>query len=413
MKVRQVVLRLASIYLLSLMFVFPGAPVSMSAEPPKEVLVGNLHPLTGPIAPIGTHISRAIKLAVEEINASGGIKSLGGAKIKLIDADTEGKPDLAMQECEKLIREGVTAIIGAYQSAATFTSTAVAEKYKVPYIVPVSVADEITERGFKYVFRNNGKSDWISRDTIDYITYLNKLTGRKSNKLALIYEDTIYGQSTAKAARKYAADAKIDIVADLPYPANAPDLTQVVMKLKQAKPNFVMGAGYVQDAILILNTVKDLRVDLDAFIGIGAGYSNPQILQIGKAAEYMICLDVLHGDLKIKGLKEADDRFLKKYNSQMDGSCASSYAAVYILKDALERAGFTDREKLRNALAATNLGIGEHGNIISAPIKYDKNGQIDFHFMFKQVINGKYVSVYPPDLAPKAAIFPVPKWKDR
>ncbi len=413
MKATKLFLKSASICFLSLMLLFLGTLPSMSAESQKEVLVGNLHPLTGAIAPIGIHISKGIKLAVEEINAGGGIKSLGGAKLKLIDADTEGKPDLAMQECEKLIREGVTAIIGAYQSAATFTSTAVAEKYKVPYIVPVSVADEITERGFKYVFRNNGKSDWISRDTIDYITYLNKLTGRKSNKLALIYEDTIYGQSTAKAARKYAADAKIDIVADLPYPANAPDLTQVVMKLKQAKPNFVMGAGYVQDAILILNTVKDLRVDLDAFIGIGAGYSNPQILQIGKAAEYMICLDVLHGDLKIKGLKEADDRFLKKYNSQMDGSCASSYAAVYILKDALERAGFTDREKLRNALAATNLGIGEHGNIISAPIKYDKNGQIDFHFMFKQVINGKYVSVYPPDLAPKAAIFPVPKWKDR
>ncbi len=413
MKVRQVVLRLASIYLLSLMFVFPGAPVSMSAEPPKEVLVGNLHPLTGPIAPIGTHISRAIKLAVEEINASGGIKSLGGAKIKLIDADTEGKPDLAMQECEKLIREGVTAIIGAFQSATTFTSTAVAEKYKVPYIVPVSVADEITERGFKYVFRNNGKGDWNARDTIDYIVYLNKLTGSKNNKLALIYEDTIYGQTTAKAARKYAADAKIAIVANLPYPANAPDLTPVLMKLKQAKPNFVIGLSYVQDAILILNGVKDLRIDLDAFIGTGSGYSNPQILQIGKAAEYMICLDALNGDLKIKGLKEADERFFKKYNTHMDGASSLSYVGVYILKDALERAGSADREKLRNALAATNLAIGEKGNISSAPIKYDKNGQIDWHNMFKQIINGQFVSVYPPDLAPQKAVFPVPKWKDR
>ncbi len=388
-------------------------PLLVCGQSVKEVLIGNLHPLTGPVSPIGIHDSRAIKMAVEEINASGGIKSLGGAKFKIIDGDTEGKPDIGMQECEKMIREGVVAIIGAYQSSVTFTSTAIAEKYKVPYIVPVSVADEITERGFKYVFRNQGTATWISRDTIDYILYLNKLTGTKRNKLALIYEDTIYGQTTAKAARKYAADAKIDIVADLPYPANAPDLTQVIMKIKQARPNFVMGIGYIQDAMLILNTVKDLRVDLDAFIGVGAGYSIPQILQTGKAGEYMIALDSLHGDLRIKGLKEADERFFKKYNVLFDGGAAQCYTAVYILKDALERAGTTDREKLRDALAATDIPIGERGNISTVRIKFDKNGQIVFQYMFKQVINEKFVSVYPPDLAPQKAVFPAPKWKDR
>jgi branched-chain amino acid transport system substrate-binding protein len=186
------------------------------------------------------------------------------------------------------------------------------------------------------------------------------------------------------------------------------------MKVKQAKPNFVMGISYVQDAMLILNTMKDLKVDVDAFIGIGSGYSNPQILQLGKAAEYMIVLDSLNGDLKIKGLKEASEKFSKLYKGEnMDGSAGQSYAAVYILKDAIERAGTTDREKIRNALAASNLAVGEKGNITTARAKFDEKGQVDFHYMFKQVFNGKFESVYPADLAPRAAVFPVPKWQDR
>jgi branched-chain amino acid transport system substrate-binding protein len=353
-------------------------------------------------------------MAVDEINATGGIKSLGGAKLKVIDADTEGKPETAMQECEKLTRQGVAAILGAYQSAATFTSTAIAEKHKVPYIIPIGVADEITERGFKYVFRPHGTASGISRDSIAYIVYLNQLTGKHYHRVAHLFEDTIFGQSTAKALRKYAAEANIEIVADLPYPANSPDLTQTIMKVKQARPNFIIGTSYVQDAMLILNTVKDLNVDVEAFLGIGSGYSNPQILQLGKAAEYMIVLDSLNGDLKIKGLKEASTKFAQLYKGEaMDGSAGQSYAAVYILKDALERAGSTDREKIRNALAASNLAVGEKGNITTARIKFDEKGQVDFHYMFKQVLNGKFVSVYPPDLAPRAAVFPVPKWKDR
>ena len=387
---------------------------SWSVAASSEVLIGNLHPLTGPMAPIGLQNSRGLKMAVDEINASGGIKALGGAKLKVVDADTEGKPEIAMQECEKLSGEGVVAIIGAYHSASTLTSSAVAERNKVPYVIPIAVADEITERGFKYVFRPHGTASGISRDVVAYINYLSKLSGKQYNKIAHLFEDTVYGQSTAKALRKYAAEGGVEIVADLPYPANAPDLTQTIMKVKQAKPNFVIGTSYVQDAMLILNTMKDLKVDVEAFLGVGSGYSNPQILQLGKTAEYIIVLDSSNGDLKIKGLKEACTKFAELYKGAvMDGSAAQAYAAVYILKDALERAGSTDRQKLRDALATSNLEVGEKGNVMTARSKFDEKGQIDYHYMFKQILDGKFVSVYPPDLAAQAAVFPVPKWKDR
>jgi len=379
----------------------------------KEVLIGNLHPLSGPIAPIGLQNSWGIKMAVEEINASGGIKSLGGAKFTVIDADTEGKPEVGMSECEKLIRKGVVAIIGAYQSSVTYTTTAVTEKNKVPYLVPIAVADDITERGFKYTFRSHGNASGISRDCIKFIQYLNKITGKNYDKLAILYEDTIYGQSTAKAARKYAEEAKIKIVADLPYPHNAADLTATITKLKYAEPNYVIAPSYVNDAILILKTIRSLQVDVEGFLGIGSGFSNPQILQLGDTAAYVFCLDSLHGDMRIKGLQEAAAKFLKKYNVEMDGSAGESYASVYILKDALERAGTTDREKLRDALAATDIGVGEKGNITTSRIKFNEKGQIEFNYMFKQILDKDYRSVYPADLAARKPVFPVPKWKDR
>jgi len=143
-----------------------------------DVVIGNILPLSGPVAPIGK-VGREIReMAVEEINAAGGIKSMGGAKLKMIYADSRGDPKVAMTEAERLItKDKVVCITGAYQSAVTYPSTEVAERYKVPYLVPVSVRDAITERGFKYTFRVAAKASWYARDQINFIKALGERTG--------------------------------------------------------------------------------------------------------------------------------------------------------------------------------------------------------------------------------------------
>jgi branched-chain amino acid transport system substrate-binding protein len=380
----------------------------------KEVLIGNLHPLSGPLASIGFQNTWGMKMAAEEINESGGIKSLGGAKFTVIDGDTEGKPDVGMSECEKLIRRGVVAIIGAYQSSVTYSSTAIAEKNKVPYLVPIAVADDITERGFKYTFRPESTASMFARDCINFTQFLNKIAGKNYDKLAFLYEDTIYGQSTVKAARKYAEEAKMKIVADLPYPSNAADLTATITKLKYSEPNFVIAASYVNDAILILKTMRSLQVDVEGFIGAGAGYTSPQIVPLGDTVAYLFGLDIVHKDMRFKGLRELADKFLKKYNVEIDGQATQSYTCVYILKNALERAGTTDRQKLRDALAATDIGLGEKGNITTSRIRFNEKGQLEeFENIFKQILDKDFRSVYPPALAARKPVFPIPKWKDR
>jgi branched-chain amino acid transport system substrate-binding protein len=414
MKKRELMMFVGAGCLLAIPFIGLMLGTPASAAEVKEIFVGNLHPLSGPVAPDGIQNTRGIKMAVEEINASGGIKSLGGAKLTVIDADTEGKPEVGMGECENLIRKGVIAIIGALQSSVTYSTTAVAEKNKVPYLVPIAVADDITNRGFKYTFRAQNTASGLARDCFNITQFLNKCAGKNYDKVAFLYEDTIYGQSTIKGIRKYAEAAKAKIVGDLPYPHSAADLTATITKLKYAAPNFVIAPSYVNDAILILKTMRNLQVDVEGFIGAGSGYTNPRILELGDTAAYVFTVDSFNRDLRIKGAQEFADKFFKKFSVEVDGAAAQCYTNVYMLKDALERAGTLDREKLRDALAATNIEVGEKGNMLTCQIKFDQKGQIvKFEHMFKQILDKDYRSIYPPELSARKPVFPVPKWKDR
>jgi branched-chain amino acid transport system substrate-binding protein len=160
----------------------------------EDIKVGILLPLSGPVAPIGQNNRRGHVLAIDEINAAGGIKSLGGAKLIMIDGDTQGNPKTGIQETEKLATQGVAAILGAYQSNVTFPSTQIAEKSGVPYIDPVAIADSITEgRNFKYTFKVAPKASWYARDQLKFIKWVGETSGKPVKRIILMYEDTLFG----------------------------------------------------------------------------------------------------------------------------------------------------------------------------------------------------------------------------
>ncbi|NIS62813.1 MAG: ABC transporter substrate-binding protein, partial [Proteobacteria bacterium] len=314
-----------------------------------DVVIGNILPLSGPVAPIGK-VGREIReMAVEEINDAGGIKSMGGAKLKMIYADSRGDPKVAMTEAERLItKDKVVCITGAYQSAVTYPSTEVAERYKVPYLVPVSVRDAITERGFKYTFRVAAKASWYARDQISFIKALGERTGLMPKKLAFVYENTDWGTSTAEGWRPLAKEAGFEVVLDEPYPANAPDLTPVVLKIKRAKPDFILFVSYIADATLLMNTIAEHEVDVMGMISSGGGHSDPKFIpNTGKNSLYHFDACEWEADLNRPGLKETNAKFKERYGYNISPEAANVYASMYVLKDALERAGSADPEKLR------------------------------------------------------------------
>jgi branched-chain amino acid transport system substrate-binding protein len=381
----------------------------------EEVKFGIVEPLTGPLAPIGLSDRRGYELAVDEINAAGGIKSLGGAKLRVMIGDSEGKPETGMTEAEKHIQRGAVAIMGAFQSSVVFATTQIAERYKTPYIIAIGVAEEITQRGFKYTFRTIAPNSWHIRDMFKYMGEIQKKRGVKVNTIGLLYEDTLMGQSCAVFWKKFAQDGGYSVVADLSYPHATPDVTGVILKLKTANPDAVLQISYISDAILITKTKKDVDFNAQAIIAMGGGHQDDNYINsVGKLAEYVSLSEAWENGLKVPGLREADERFQKKYGAEMNMGGAYSYTSVYILKDALERAASVDRDKLREGLTKTNLKPGEKGNILPNSIIYDATGQNkEAKTVISQIQNGKRYPIWPSELAIREPIWPMPKWKDR
>lgn len=397
-----------------------GAAVTFSGFPrfahsAEEVKFGVVEPLTGPLAPLGLSDRRGYEQAVDEINAAGGIKSLGGAKLSMMLGDSEGKPEVGMAETEKQIQKGAVAIFGAFQSAVVFATTQVAEKFKTPFIVGIGVAEAITQRGFKYTFRPIATDAWHIRDEYEYLGYIQKKKGIKIKNVGIYYEDTLWGQSSAKAWKKLAAEKGYSIVADLPYPHATSDMTGVISKLKAANPDVALTVAYISDAILATRTMKDLDFNPQAIIGMGGGHQdNAYIQTLGKLGEYVSVCENWENDLKIPGVKEANENYLKRNGVEMDCVASMCYTCVYVLKDALERAASTDREKIREALTKTNLKPGEKGNIQPCAIIFGEDGQNkDARTVIAQIQNGKRRSIFPEEYAASKPIWPMRKWKDR
>ncbi len=404
-----------------------GSILGMGAiSPPavaEEVAIGNILPLSGPVAPIGK-VGREIReMAVEEINAAGGIQSMGGATLKMIYADSRGDPKVAMTEAERLItRDKVVCITGAYQSAVTYPSTEVAERYKIPYLVPVSVRDAITERGFKYTFRVAAKASWYARDQINFIKAMEERTGLMPKKLAFVYENTDWGTSTAEGWRPLAQEAGFEVVLDEPYPANAPDLTPVVLKIKRAKPDFILFVSYIADATLLMNTIAEHEVDVMGIISSGGGHSDPQFIpNTGKNSLYHFDAVEWEADLNRPGLKETNKKFKERYGYNISPEAANVYASMYVLKDALERAGSSDPEKLREALAKTNYTQGQGMIVPYEKISFDGSGQNPqaqlVVVQIRQLSDGSIerCTIYPWAVgrAGFEPIYPIPTWKWR
>jgi len=403
--------------LFALMF---GLTYAGPAGAADEVVIGNILPLSGSAAPIGMVGRQVRELAVEEINGSGGIQSLGGAKIKMVYADSRGDPKIAISEAERLINvDNVSVITGAYQSAVSFPSTEVAERYKVPYVVPVSVKDAITERGFKYVFRLAAKASWYARDQVRFLEAMSKI--EPIQKVALVYENTDWGQSTAEGWRPLLEKAGMEVVLDEPYPATTPDITPVVIKIKRAKPDAILFVSYAADAILLMNTLAEMKVDVKAMVGSGGGHADPTFMEnAGKNCLYFFDAVEWAADLPRPGLKELNEKFKAKYGTFLSPEAANVYAAMYVIKGALEKSASTDPVKIAEALRTTNLTGGTGFIVAYDKVTFDEQGQNPQAGLIVQqilMVDGQLdrVTVWPPYSAREGfkPVYPIPKWSER
>lgn len=372
MKVGNFLTRVTMVLLLAVFMVAAGG-VAQAAD---AVKIGNIIPLSGPSASVGQQGKNARELAVEQINAAGGIKSLGGAKLELVYADSESKPEKGVAEAERMINtEKVNVLTGCWNSAVTLPVTAVAERYGVPFIVPVSVNDKITERGFKNVFRIAAKDSWWTRDQFQFLKDMTDEFGEKVETVAFVYENGDWGKGMAAGWKELAKKYNYKVVLDEAYPSTATDLSPVVNKIKRANPDVLFLVSNAADAILLTNTLAEYRVKPKAIIASGGGHADPSFLQAaGKNGLFIFDIVEWETDINKPGVKEINAKYKEKYGSNLTGEAVDAYVAMYMLADALERAGSLDPAKIRDALAATEYK-GEGLIVGYESVKFDESGQ--------------------------------------
>ena len=397
---------------LGIVAILSQVPV-FDADAAETIKVGILLPLSGSVAPIGINNRRGHELAIEEVNANGGIKALDGAKLEIVDGDTQGKPEIGITELQKLERQGVVAIMGAYQSGVTFPVTQVSEKLGVPFIDPVAIADSITSRGFKYLFKVSPQASWYARDQIRFVKESSEKVGKPVKSVVLLHEDTLFGQSTGDGQVAAAGEYGIEVLDRIAYPKDSADMTPTMARIKQLDPDALLLVSYLSDAVLITKTMKELGIDVP-IVGTSAGHIDPAYIStLGSDADYTFTVGEWAPDVKKKGVTEIAKRFKDKFGIDMNGHAAETYMSTYVLVDALERAGSTDRKALRDALAETNL-CGDQNILPYDCVRFDETGQSpEAQLIIMQIIDGEHKTVWPFEAASAELQWPVPSWSER
>ncbi len=393
----------------------------------KVIKIGAVYPLTGNIASTGLDCRRGVDLAVDIINGkydldlplakSAGLPNLGGAKLEIVYADTKGDPKNGMSEAERLIaQEKVVAMIGAYQSSVTKTASQATERLKIPYVCSDSSSPTLTERGYKYFFRVSPHDAIFAHDQLVFLKDLEKKTGKKIQTVALLYENTEFGSNAGKYLKKYAQEFGYKVVADVSYSANATDVTSEVGTLVKSKPDVLMHASYITDAILFTKTFKEMGFAPKGILTM-AGYIEPGYLPAVKAdGNYIIIRSTFALDLAKKKplVAKVNQLFKKKYGIDMSENAARSFMAPFVLADAINRAKTTESEAVVKALLATNI-TGKQVIYPWKGIKFDPASHQNIYAQgtLVQIQNQDYVTVWPFASAAKEVVWPFPAWKGR
>ena len=362
-------------------------------------------PLTGTNAKFGEIEKRSYEIALEEINAKGGVK---GKKIVLVFEDSQGKPEVARSIAEKLIDvKKQPVIFGEYSSSCSKAIAAVAEERKTPYLVVTGATDDITQQNYKYVFRLNPTNAYYASGLMSFFKEVVKPTS-----IAILYESSDFGTSGAEDMVKQAEKFPMKVLAKEQYEKGAIDFKPILSKVKSEKPDVIYMVSYVMDASLLIRQIKELRIDAKLYAGGAAGFAIPEFIQSAKeAAEYVVTATLWSPQVVYPGAKEFAEKYKKLFEDYPSYHGAEAYSALYIIKDVLTRAKSWTPSDVRAAMKATSMTTA------FGPIRFeDKEGYTNQNFMdtlVLQVINGQFETIWPQKYATKKYVYPIPRWRDR
>jgi branched-chain amino acid transport system substrate-binding protein len=404
-----------------------GVAPGQSLAQEKIIKIGTIFPLTGPVALAGQRCKAAVETAVEIINnkhpnikvplaAQAGV--LGGYKFVLVNADSQGKPDVGKAEAERLInQEGVWAIIGAYNSSVSMPASMVAERAKKIFMCGASSSAALTQRpDMKFFFRTASTDEVESHEFVEVLKWLNKTQKNANVKtLGLIYENSVFGKHAAEEAKKAAAAGGFTVVADVPFTPGATNLDSEVQTVKSKNPDALFGAVLGADYALMVKTMKKMNWIPKVSLNYCSGYQDPVIAkQLGPDADYFMGSTGYSPEFAgmMPAVAEVEKIFKTKTGGvPFDSDSIQETIAMLILAQAIEKSQSLDPEVVAKTLYANTWPspLSLSGKVAFAPGGQNKLALS----IVTQLQGGKYKRIFPTEKADTKPIFPMKPWDKR
>ncbi|MCI0547400.1 MAG: ABC transporter substrate-binding protein [Candidatus Rokubacteria bacterium] len=405
-----------------------GVPLPLRAQAPT-LKVGVIHTVTGPLAEPGQACRLGAQMAADAINAAGGIRSMGGAKLELLLGDTQTKPDVARAEAERLINAGAQMLMGPFNSGDAAAIVPVVQQRRVPFLIDIAAADPITanvaksvrdgQQKVQYVYRNFPTGTMFGQLAVRYMSELFTEAGVAPKRMVLMYANDLFGQNQARgfAAAHKAANPGWEIVETIPWPEPPQDLSTEVSKAKAARPDIIAPITRPASAQLLLPEIRKQRVELMGIFGPGSPglYEAGQLAALKEDLEYVLT-SVPWPNFKNPRTTQVAAEYAKRSGGKtFDTNSGYSYDGMLVIGDVLERAGQAgvaparwDPDAVVDAIRKTNFS----GNLMvsQGPVVFNEIGDNpNASTAVIQILGQKPVAVWPAAAAVQKFVFPRPR----
>ncbi len=374
---------------------------------PAPVRLGILQPVTGALAQDGEYGRLGAELAIQEINATGGIRALGGAQIQMVFGDARSNPEGGNAEVERMQAEGVVAIVGGFASPICLAASQTASRYDLPYVVDVGVADTIVTRGLRNTFRFGPGFGKVTGGALDNLVALNDAAGKPARTVVVVHEDGLFGSGMARLMNTELPRRGFEVLETISHPTPARDMSNIALRIRALNPDLIIPSSYYAEFVLLSQTLQQRRIRPKGIYCVlnGAASNFRFVREFPQAAN--LVMDVNHWadprkpkTAELRRAVEAQNRFWL-YNTPLN------YSAVMLVADALERAGRADRAAVITALAATD-GRFERHIMPYGPTRFE-NGQNQAAQAVNTQVQGNDIKViFPRDFADAQPVYPWP-----
>jgi branched-chain amino acid transport system substrate-binding protein len=373
----------------------------------QTIKAGAVVPLTGRYAALGAQVRAGYEIGVEQINAAGGV-SVGGKKmqLELIMLDDESDPTKTVARLETLATQGVVAYLGGAGSDLHAAAASIGDKNKIPYLGIAFALNSIHKQGLRYLFSPFPKSPDLAKETFVLLDGSIPAAQRPA-KVALFLERTDWGKEMGSAWESFAKQNGYQVVATGEYAPGAKDFSELILKAKSAGAEAVFALPSPPDGMTIVKQMKELDFNPKAVVFIRAADPPVWSQNLGKDGDYFLLSPGWHFAARYPKVAEVNDAHQKRLNRPADPLVGPAYACVQILAEAITRAGSLDREKIRDAIAATNM------TTVVGPVRFRPDGTGEVRVFFQQWLKGKQELIWPKDFATAQFGYPAPPFSQR